>query len=146
MKTYVPQHNELEEHWYLVDAEGQTLGRLAARVAGVLRGKHRPDFTPFMHLKDHIVIINADKIVFTGRKLKQKTYYKHSNYPGGLKSTTAEKLLQKRPTEVLRIAIAGMIPKNRLGRQIMKNVRIFAGEKHIHQAQKPQPLSLMKEN
>ena len=134
----------MKESWHLVDAKGQTLGRLAAQVAAVLRGKHRTDFTPFMNLKDHVVIINAEKIVLTGRKLSQKTYYKHTLHPGGLKSITADKLLQKKPTELLRIAIAGMLPKTKLGDQTMTRVRIFAGENHEHKAQMPQPITLVK--
>lgn len=145
MKTYVPSKNDLKETWYVVDAAGQTLGRLCSRVAGVLRGKHRPDFTPFMSLRDHVIIINAEKIVLTGRKLQQKKYYKHSGHPGGIKSITAEKLMQKKPELILRHAIWGMLPKNKLGKKTMTRVRIFAGEKHNHQSQKPQPLSLAKE-
>ena len=140
MKTYVTNPSEVEREWYVVDATGQTLGRLASRVATVLRGKHKPIYSPSVDAGDHVIVINADKIHVTGRKLDQKIYYRYSGYPGGLKETTLRNLLDKRPTRVIRLAVRGMLPKNRLGRQMLKKLKIYAGPDHPHAAQQPKPL------
>jgi large subunit ribosomal protein L13 len=142
MKTYVTNPGEVEREWYVVDATGQTLGRLASRVATVLRGKHKPIYSPSVDAGDHVIVINADKIHVTGRKLDQKIYYRYSGYPGGLKETTLRNLLDKRPTRVIRLAVRGMLPKNRLGRQMLKKLKIYAGPDHPHAAQQPKPLVL----
>jgi len=126
----------------VVDATGQTLGRLASRVATVLRGKHKPVYSPSIDTGDHVIVINADKIHVTGRKLDQKIYYRYSGYPGGLKETTLRNMLDKRPTRVIRLAVRGMLPKNRLGRQMLKKLKIYAGSDHPHAAQQPKPLVL----
>jgi large subunit ribosomal protein L13 len=128
--------------WHVIDAQGQILGRLAARVAGVLRGKHKPAFTPHLDLGDHVIIVNAEKIHLTGSKLKKKIYHHHSGFPGGLKSIAAEELLKKKPTDLLSKAIHGMLPKNRLRKQLAGKLRVYAGPEHPHGAQKPQPLTL----
>ena len=123
--------------WYLIDAEGLPVGRVATMVAHILRGKHRADYTPHIDMGDHIVIVNAEKITFTGRKMFQKKYYHHTGYPGGLKEITAEHQLEKHPDRVLMLAVKGMLPKNRLGRKLMKKIRIYAGTSHDHSAQQP---------
>lgn len=142
MKTFVPKINELEESWYLVDADNAVLGRLASQIAAMLRGKHRADFTPHMNLRDHIVVINAEKVQLTGKKLIDKKYYKHTGYPGGIKETNAQRLLEKKPEELIRRAVWGMVPHNKLGRASMKRLRIFSGAEHNHQAQKPEAIDL----
>lgn len=129
------------ETWHLVDAEGRTLGRLAARVAAILRGKHRPTFTPHVDLGDHVVIVNAEKIRLTGGKMKTKLYRHHSGYPGGLKTVTAEHLFRKDPTQLLRRAIEGMLPKTPLGNGMAKKLRVYVGPDHPHRAQRPEPLT-----
>jgi large subunit ribosomal protein L13 len=140
--TYLEKPADVKETWHLVDAEGKTLGRLAARVAGILRGKHRPTFTPNVDLGDHVVIINAEKIHLTGNKMKDKLYRHHSGYPGGLKTTSAEHLYRKDPTELLVRAIEGMLPKNPLGNGMAKKLRVYTGPNHPHHAQRPEPISL----
>ena len=140
MRTYSPKREDLEEKWYIVDARGKILGRLASRIASVLRGKHLPRFSPHISPRTHIIVINAEKIKLTGRKMTNKTYYWHTGYPGGIRSTTPEKLLKNQPEKVIQKAVWGMIPKNRLGRATMKRLRIYAGPEHPHAAQKPQPL------
>jgi large subunit ribosomal protein L13 len=140
--TYVQKPADVKETWHLVNAEGKTLGRLAARVAGILRGKHRPTFTPNVDLGDHVVIVNAEKIHLTGNKMKDKLYRHHSGYPGGLKTTSAEHLFRKDPTELLVRAIEGMLPKNPLGNGMTKKLRVYTGPNHPHHAQKPEPISL----
>jgi len=142
MMTYIEKPAEVKETWHLVDAEGKTLGRLAARVASVLRGKHRPTFTPNVDMGDHVVIINAEKIHLTGNKMVTKLYRHHSGYPGGLKSTTAQHLFRKDPTQLLTKAIEGMLPKNPLGNGMAKKLRVYVGSDHPHQAQRPEPISL----
>ena len=142
MKTYVTNPSEVEREWYVVDATGQTLGRLASRVATVLRGKHKPVYSPSVDTGDHVIVINADKIHVTGRKLDQKIYYRYSGYPGGLKETTLRIMLDKRPTRVIRLAVRGMLPKNRLGRQMLRKLKVYAGPDHPHSAQQPKPLVL----
>lgn len=143
MKTQILKPSEVEEKWWLVDADQQIVGRLAARIAKVLQGKTRPTYAPHTKNGDFVVVVNAEKVIFTGNKLTEKTYYAHSGYPGGVRATTPERLLSQRPEEVLRKAVWGMMPKTRLGRALMKRLRIFAGPNHDHQAQNPQPLALV---
>jgi large subunit ribosomal protein L13 len=141
-KTYLEKPAEVERKWYLINAEGKTLGRLAARVAGVLRGKHKPTFTPHVDTGDHVVIINAEKIRLTGNKMQSKTYSTHSGYPGGLKTLTAQHIHTRHPTKLLTRAIHGMLPKTPLGKHMAKKLRVYAGDAHPHQAQQPQTLTL----
>jgi large subunit ribosomal protein L13 len=141
-KTYVTKQEDVQRDWYVVDAAGQTLGRLAAQVASVLRGKHKPIYSPAVDAGDYVIVVNAAKIHVTGRKLDQKMYYRHSGYPGGLKEITLRNLLQKHPTRVIEHAVRGMLPKNRLGRRILKHLKIYAGSEHPHEAQQPRPLEL----
>lgn len=136
--TYMAKPNEVERKWYLVDAEGKTLGRLASEVAAILRGKHKPEFTPHVDTGDFVVIVNADKIHLTGKKISQKIYYRHSGHPGGLKSATAAEMLDKKPVQMVEIAIKGMLPKTRLGRQQAAKLKVYAGSEHPHQAQQPE--------
>ncbi len=142
MKTYVPKLNELQHDWWLVDAEGLTLGRLATEVATRIRGKHKPTFTPFLDTGDHVVVVNAEKVVLTGNKIQQKMYRKHSGYPGGLRETSAEEMLKKHPERVIESAVRGMLPKGPLGRRLVRHLRVYAGSTHPHEAQKPQPLAI----
>ena len=142
MGTYFAKQTDVIRKWYLVDANGKTLGRLASRVAILLRGKHKPTFTPHIDTGDHVVIINADKIRLTGDKLKTKTYIHHTGYPGGLKSVTAEHLHAKNPTGLVTRAIKGMLPKNPLGKQMARKLKVYAGTAHPHEAQRPEPLAL----
>ncbi|MGH2995775.1 MAG: 50S ribosomal protein L13 [Gaiellaceae bacterium] len=142
MKTYSAKPKELEQRWYLVDAEGQTLGRLATRIADTLRGKRKPEYTPHVDTGDYVVVVNAEKIAVTGKKLEQKRYYRHSGYPGGLRSRTLAEQLNRRPTEVLRKAVKGMLPHNRLADRQITKLKIYAGSDHPHTAQDPQPLPL----
>ena len=139
-KTYVTKREDVEREWYVVDASGQTLGRLATRVARVLRGKHKPVYSPSVDTGDYVVVVNAERIHVTGRKLDQKIYYRHSGYPGGLKEITLRNLLQKHPTRVIEHAVRGMLPKNRLGRRMFKKLKVYAGPDHPHAAQQPKPL------
>ena len=140
MTTTLPSVDAIERSWYLVDAEGQTLGRLATRIATVLRGKHKPTFAPHMDLGDYVVVINAEKIVLTGNKLDQKNYYRYSGYVGGLRSKTAREVLTgDYPERVIQAAVKGMLPKNRLSRQVIAKLKIYTGSEHPHTAQKPQP-------
>jgi large subunit ribosomal protein L13 len=140
MKTYSAKPGEVTREWYLVDAEGKTLGRLATQIADTLRGKHKPQYTPHVDTGDFVVVVNAEKIQVTGSKLDQKRYYRHSGYPGGLRSRTLREQLERRPTEVLRVAVKGMLPKNRLARQQITKLKIYAGPEHPHDAQNPKPL------
>jgi large subunit ribosomal protein L13 len=142
MKTYSAKPGEITREWYLVDADGQTLGRLATLIADTLRGKRKPVYTPHVDTGDFVIVVNAEKVVVTGNKLDQKTYYRHSGYPGGLKSRTLREQLDRRPTEVLRIAVKGMLPKNKLARQQITKLKIYAGPEHPHESQNPQPLNL----
>jgi large subunit ribosomal protein L13 len=142
MKTYTAKKGEIAREWYVVDAEGQTLGRLATRIADTLRGKGKPQYTPHVDTGDFVIVVNADKIQVTGNKLDQKRYYRHSGYPGGLRSRTLREQLDRRPTEVLRTAVKGMLPKNRLARQQINKLKIYAGPEHPHEAQAPKPLPL----
>jgi large subunit ribosomal protein L13 len=133
---------EVERKWYVVDAEGQTLGRLATEIARILRGKNKPQYTPHVDTGDFVVVVNAEKVVVTGRKAEQKVYRRHSGYPGGLKTTTYEQMLERRPTEILRRAVKGMMPKTRLARQQLRKLKIYAGPEHPHAAQNPQTLEV----
>ena len=142
MRTYSGKKEELEREWYIVDAEGQTLGRLASRIAPIMRGKHKPTYTPHLDCGDYVVVVNAEKVRVTGRKLEQKAYYRHSGYPGGLKTITLRDQLDKHPERVLQAAVKGMLPKNRLGRRMFKKLKVYAGEAHPHQAQQPKVLEL----
>jgi large subunit ribosomal protein L13 len=142
MTTYLEKPANVKETWHLVDADGKTLGRLAARVAAILRGKHRPTFTPNVDMGDHVVIVNAEKIQLTGGKMETKLYRHHTGYPGGLKTVTAKHLFRKDPTQLLTRAIEGMLPKNSLGNHMAKKLRVYVGPHHPHQAQRPEPISL----
>jgi len=142
VKTYVPKQGEIQRDWWIVDAAGQTLGRLATQVATRLRGKHKPSFTPFLDTGDHVVVINASKIVLTGRKLDDKYYRRHSGYPGGLKETSARELLAKHPARLVQFAVKGMLPNGPLGRQMARKLKVYGGDDHPHQAQQPQPWNL----
>lgn len=140
--TYMAKPNEVERKWYIIDAEGKTLGRLASEAAALLRGKHKPQFTPHVDTGDFVIVINAEKIVLTGNKLKDKKYYRHSMHPGGLKVTSAEEMLAKFPERVIEKAIHGMIPHNRLGNKIRLKLKVYAGTNHPHQAQNPEVYEL----
>ncbi|UCC40431.1 MAG: 50S ribosomal protein L13 [Candidatus Aminicenantes bacterium] len=137
MKTYIPRKDEIEKKWWLINAEGKILGRLATEISILLRGKKKPQFVNFMDSGDFVVVINAEKINITGKKIEQKKYYSHSGYPGGLKERTLEELLEKKPEEVIRKAVWGMIPKNKLGRAVFKKLKVYRGPHHPHEAQKP---------
>lgn len=141
MKTFMASPSTIERKWYVVDAEGMTLGRLASGVAAVLRGKNKPIFTPHIDTGDYVVIINADKIKVTGRKLEQKLYYSHSDYVGGFKSTTLKEMLDKKPEKVVELAVKGMLPKGPLGRQMYKKLHVYTGAEHPHASQKPEVLT-----
>ncbi|MDF9624228.1 50S ribosomal protein L13 [Bacillus cereus] len=140
--TFMAKANEVERKWYVVDAEGQTLGRLASEVASILRGKNKPTFTPHVDTGDHVIIINAEKIHLTGNKLNDKIYYRHTSHPGGLKQRTALEMRTNYPVQMLELAIKGMLPKGRLGRQVSKKLNVYAGAEHPHQAQKPEVYEL----
>ncbi|HVP74856.1 MAG TPA: 50S ribosomal protein L13 [Gaiellaceae bacterium] len=142
MKTYSAKPGEVVRDWYLVDAEGQTLGRLATQIADTLRGKRKPQYTPHVDTGDFVVVVNAEKIAVTGNKLDQKMYRRHSGYPGGLKSRTLREQLDQRPTEVVRSAVRGMLPKNRLAREQLTKLKVYAGPEHPHASQNPRPLTL----
>lgn len=142
MKTYSAKPGEIERHWYVVDADGQILGRLATRIADTLRGKGKPQYTPHTDTGDFVIVVNAEKVAVTGKKLDQKRYHRHSGYPGGLTSRTLREQLDRRPTEVLRKAVKGMLPKNRLASAQLGKLKIYAGPDHPHEAQAPKPLKL----
>jgi large subunit ribosomal protein L13 len=142
MKTYVATPADRERNWLLVDAEGQTLGRLATQIADALRGKRKPAYTPHVDTGDFVVVVNAEKISVTGQKRQEKMYYRHSGYPGGLKSRTLNDMLERRPEEVIRLAVKGMLPKNRLARKQLTKLKVYAGPDHPHAAQQPKPLEL----
>lgn len=144
MNTYNAKKETVNREWYLVDATDATLGRLASQLAHRLRGKHKPIFTPHVDTGDFVVVINAEKVRLTGKKLQQKCYYRYSGYPGGLKTRTAKELIEKKPTELIRTAVKGMLPKNRLGRKLFKKLKVYAGNTHPHQAQQPKVLQLKK--
>jgi large subunit ribosomal protein L13 len=142
MRTYVATPTDRERNWLLVDANGQTLGRLATQIADALRGKRKPTYTPHIDTGDFVVVINAEKIAVTGKKLDDKRYYRHSGYPGGLKTRTLEEMLQRKPEDVIRLAVKGMLPKNRLARKQITKLKIYAGPDHPHQAQQPTPIEI----
>jgi len=141
MKSYMARKGEVPRRWYVVDAQGQVLGRLASRIAMVLRGKTKATFTPHMDTGDFVVVVNAEQVRLTGKKLDNKVYYRHSGYPGGLKETPARHLLQRKPEALLKQAVRGMLPKNSLGRHLLKKLKVYAGGQHPHQAQQPVPLT-----
>jgi large subunit ribosomal protein L13 len=138
MKTFVPKKNEIERKWWLIDADGKVLGRLATEISILLQGKRNPEFVKFMDSGDFVVVVNAEKVVITGKKLEQKKYYSHSGYPGGIREKTLKELLEKNPEDVLRKAVRGMIPKNKLGHAMYKKLKVYTGPNHPHEAQKPQ--------
>ncbi len=142
MKTYVTKPADVERAWYVVDAEGQTLGRLASSVATILRGKHKPIYNPSVDTGDYVIVLNAEKVAVTGRRLEQKRYYRHSLYIGGLKEISLRDQLQQHPERVIESAVRGMLPKNALGRKMFKKLKVYAGGEHPHQAQQPQPMEL----
>lgn len=142
MKTFVAKPSNIERNWLIVDARDQRLGRLATRIADALRGKTKPQYTPHIDTGDFVVVINAADIAVTGRKMESKIYYRHTGYPGGLKQRTLAEMLDRRPEEVIRLAVKGMLPKNRLGRAQLKKLKIYAGAEHPHEAQKPQEMKL----
>lgn len=142
IKTYSPTPEDIQREWFVVDAKDKTLGRLATEVAQILRGKHKPIYAPHMDTGDYVIIINCEKIRVTGDKLDSKVYYRHSGYPGGLKSVTLRQQLNRYPERVLHAAVRGMLPKNKLGRQMIKKLKIYAGDKHPHQAQQPKVLDI----
>ncbi|UTR16748.1 50S ribosomal protein L13 [Salipaludibacillus sp. LMS25] len=140
--TYMAKPQDVERKWFVVDAEGKALGRLASEVASILRGKHKPTFTPHIDTGDHVIVINAEKIHLTGNKLQDKMYYRHSRYPGSLKSMSAGEMRDRKPERLIELAIKGMLPKGSLGRQMAKKLNVYAGSEHPHQAQKPEALEL----
>ena len=142
MKTYFPNDADIKKEWHVLDADGIVLGRLAAQVAAVLRGKTKPIYTPHTETGDFIIVVNAEKVKLTGNKLFQKMYRKHSNYPGGLRVTNAKTMLEKKPEEVIYTAVKGMLPKNSLGRQMLKKLKVYKGNEHPHRAQKPKEMTL----
>ena len=142
MKTYQANAQDRERGWQIVDAEGKTLGRLATQIANVLRGKNKPTYTPHVDVGDFVIVVNAEKVAVTGDKREKKLYWRHSGYPGGIRSRTLGDLLEKRPEEVIRKAVKGMLPRNRLARQQLRKLKVYAGAEHPHQAQKPQQLEI----
>ncbi len=142
MKTFVTKPAEVERRWYVVDAEGKTLGRLSSQVAAILRGKHKPTYSPSVDCGDFVIVVNADKIAVTGQRMEQKKYYRHSGYPGGLREFSLREQLNRHPTRPIELAVRGMLPKNRLGRKMIKKLKVYAGPDHPHQAQQPEALEL----
>jgi len=142
MKTYQAKKSDVDHRWVLVNAEGKILGRLATELAKILRGKNKPTFTPHVDTGDFVVVVNAGKVTLTGKKMKTKMYYHHTNHPGGIRVTNAEKLLSQKPTELIRLAVKGMLPKNSLGRQMLRKLKVYAGSKHPHEAQQPVSLEM----
>jgi len=142
MKTYMAKAEGLARKWYVIDAEGQTFGRLASRVAHILKGKHKPIYTPHVDTGDHVIVVNIEKAVFTGKKLDKKMYYRHTGHPGGLKIVSYRQLMEKRPCFAFEKAVKGMLPKNSLGRKMFKKLKVYEGPTHNHEAQKPEPLSI----
>jgi large subunit ribosomal protein L13 len=142
MKTYQAKKEDLDHKWYLVNAEGKVLGRLSTELAKILKGKNKPTYTPHLDTGDFVIVVNARKVTLTGKKMKDKIYYHHTGYPGGIKEMSAEKLLAKKPTEMIRMAVKGMLPKNSLGRQMLRKLKIYAGPEHPHEAQEPISLEL----
>jgi len=142
MATFMAKPQEVSRKWYIIDAQGKPLGRVATQVAMVLRGKNKPTYTPHVDTGDHVIVINCDKVVLTGKKLDQKIYYHHSGYPGGLKKTPYRNLMENKPEFIMYHAVAGMLPKNTLGRQMLKKLRVYAGDQHEQQAQKPELMEI----
>ena len=142
MKSFIPRERDIQKRWHIIDAEGQILGRLATRAARILTGKDKPIYTPFLDTGDHVIIINAEKVKLTGKKLTEKMYRHHTGFPGGLKETTAGMLLSKEPGKLIREAVVGMLPKTKLGRAMRKKLKVYAGPQHPHKAQQPTPLAL----
>ncbi|MEX2131263.1 MAG: 50S ribosomal protein L13 [Pseudohongiellaceae bacterium] len=142
MKTYSAKPSEVEQSWLLVDAEGLILGRMATEISSRLRGKHKPEYTPHVDTGDFVVVINAEKVQVTGNKAKDKTYFHHTGFPGGMKSLSFEKMIQKSPEEIIRLAVKGMLPRTPLGRAMFKKLKVYAGAEHPHSAQQPQPLKI----
>ena len=141
MKTYMANPDKIERKWYVVDAEGSTLGRLASEIAKVLRGKNKPEYTPHIDTGDYVIVVNAEKVKVTGKKLQQKVYYNHSDYVGGMRETTLAELLAKKPEKVIELAVKGMLPKGPMGRDMIKKLHVYAGPEHANQAQKPEVLT-----
>lgn len=141
MKTYMANPDKIERKWYVVDAEGTTLGRLASEIAKVLRGKNKPEYTPHIDTGDYVIVVNAEKVKVTGKKLQQKIYYNHSDYVGGMRETTLAELLAKKPEKVIELAVKGMLPKGPMGRDMIKKLHVYAGPEHANQAQKPEVLT-----
>lgn len=141
-RTFQAKNEDLDKKWYVVDAAGKTLGRLASQVAAVLRGKHKPTYTPHVDTGDFVIVINADKVRLTGRKLQNKIYYRHSQYPGGLRQTTAGQMLERRPERLIELAVWGMLPHNRLGRKQIRKLKVYSGDAHPHAAQQPEVLEV----
>lgn len=142
MKTYMPNSQNVERKWYVVDAEGKTLGRMCSEIAKVLRGKNKPTYTPHADMGDYVIVVNAEKVVTTGKKLDQKVYYHHSDYVGGMKETTLREMKEKHPERVIELGVKGMLPKGPLGRQMYKKLFVYAGPEHKHEAQKPEELAI----
>ena len=142
MKTYTPSETDIQRRWWVVDADGKVLGRLASHVAGILRGKHKPIYTPHLDTGDYVVVINAEKVRLTGDKVNQKTYFRHSGYMGGEQHIPFRRMIEKHPERVIELAVKGMLPKNRLGREMRKKLRVYAGPAHPHEGQQPQPLEI----
>lgn len=142
MKSHMPNEKQLQDNrkWFLVDVSGKVLGRQATEIASILRGKHKPEFTPFLDCGDHVIVINAEEVALTGRKWEQKTYYRHSGYPGGIRSMTAAELRDKNPERMLRLAVKRMLPKGALGRQMLRKLKIYSGSEHPHAAQQPETI------
>lgn len=144
MKTYLATNQNTEHKWYLVDASGKVLGRLASQIAKYLRGKHKPEYTPHVDTGDYVIVINASKIKVTGKKEQEKVYYTHSGYPGGIKEATFEKVQAKDPTKIIELAVKGMLPKNPLGREMFRKLKVYSGAEHPHEAQQPEAINLEK--
>jgi large subunit ribosomal protein L13 len=142
MKTYTPKANEIERHWWVVDADGRILGRLATEVARVLRGKHKSSFTPHLDVGDHVVVVNASKVALSGKKADQKMYFRHSGYMGGDKHIPFRRMIETHPERVIELAVKGMLPKNTLGRHMRRKLKVYAGAEHPHQGQRPEPLEI----
>ena len=142
MKSFMASPATIERKWYVIDAEGQTLGRLSSEIAKILRGKNKPTFTPFIDTGDNVIVVNAEKIKVTGKKMDQKIYYNHSDYPGGMRETTLKEMLEKKPTDVITLAVKGMLPKGPLGRTMITKLHVYAGAEHPHAAQKPEALEI----
>jgi len=142
VRTYVVKEGDITREWYVVDAAGKTLGRLATRISQILKGKHKPIYTPSVDVGDFVIVVNADKVAVTGRKMDQKTYYRHTGYPGGIRETNLSEMIKRHPTFAITNAVKGMLPKNRLGRRMLRKLKVYAGPEHPHQAQQPDVLEL----